>query len=225
MYPPGPGGLGPGRPERGPNPFVRPYGDMTHQNISFVPTRCPFNDRNFHVMPFVNGNAHASDGMSHPTMPVTTGISTMNTVVTGIHKQASIRPAQLLENNNNASSCLSLSEEGEQAEKEQSKAKASESGPSLIELPSMDSNIDGATLESIDLSAIQPISAPPSDQSALIVHPSQEFIFKFYQKLRVVQDILNQKDIYGFLKLQKSTLNPTASAWMPRFGSVSEDRK
>merc|ERR1711990_1276359 len=54
------------------------------------------------------------------------------------------------------------------------------------ELPSMDSTIEGGTLESIDLSAITPAGA-------LVLHPSQ------------------------------STLNPTASEWMPRFGSVSED--
>jgi len=149
------------RPDR----FVRPYSDM-NQNISFVQTRCPFNDRNFHVMPFVNN--------SDMNMPVTTGISTMNTVVTGIHKAPPncpiIRPV------------LTSTDEKE------NKLPAVIQADHFTELPSMESAADVATLESIDLTSITSCL-----QSALVLHPSQ------------------------------STLNPTASEWMPRFGSVSED--
>jgi len=152
------------RPDRG---FVRPYSDhmAAHmaQNISLVPTRCPFNDRNFHVMPFVNN--------SELNMPVTTGISTVNTVVTGIHKP----------NNGSTNQLRPLITE-------QSTEKTPPENKAVIqsEIPSMDSAVDGGTLESIDLSAI-------TSGGALVLHPSQ------------------------------STLNPTASEWMPRFGSVSED--
>ena len=80
----------------------------------------------------------------------------------------------------------------------------------MIELPSMDSNIDGATLESIDLSAISTsISAPisaSSDQSALIVHPSQELILKYFQKLKVVTTKRIKEIVMVLLKLKSQHL-------------------
>ena len=80
-------------------------------------------------------------------MPVTTGISTVNTVVTGIHKGSStIRPI-VTESTNETSP--------------ENKAVIQS------ELPSMDSTVEGGTLESIDLSAITPAGA-------LVLHPSQE---------------------------------------------------
>ena len=123
-------------------------------------------------------------------MPVTTGISTVNTVVTGIHKGSStVRP---------------IVTESTNEQSPENKAVIQS------ELPSMDSTVEGGTLESIDLSAITPAGA-------LVLHPSQE-IFNDQSKnsFSVTSSIEN---------LKKSTLNPTASEWMPRFGSVSEDRE
>lgn len=128
------------------------------QNISLVPTRCPFNDRNFHVMPFMNN--------PDINMPVTTGISTVNTVVTGIHKgpSSTVRP---------------IVTESTNEQSPENKAVIQS------ELPSMDSTVEGGTLESIDLSAITPAGA-------LVLHPSQEIFNKsFISRDQTLCDIIN----------------------------------
>ena len=88
--------------------------------------------------------------MNNPdiNMPVTTGISTVNTVVTGIHKgpSSTVRP---------------IVTESTNEQSPENKAVIQS------ELPSMDSTVEGGTLESIDLSAITPAGA-------LVLHPSQE---------------------------------------------------
>ena len=131
------------------------------QNISLVPTRCPFNDRNFHVMPFVNN--------PEINMPVTTGISTVNTVVTGIHKT-----------NNGPSTLRPIVTDLEKPLENKAVIQS--------EIPSMDSAVDGGTLESIDLSAITP-------GGALVLHPSQEIFNDFY--LTSYAGILPKWPLYG----------------------------
>ena len=90
-------------------------------------------------------------------MPVTTGISTVNTVVTGIHKP----------NNGSTNQLRPLITE-------QSTEKTPPENKAVIqsEIPSMDSAVDGGTLESIDLSAI-------TSGGALVLHPSQEIFIYF----------------------------------------------
>ena len=94
--------------------------------------------------------------MNNPdiNMPVTTGISTVNTVVTGIHKgpSSTVRP---------------IVTESTNEQSPENKAVIQS------ELPSMDSTVEGGTLESIDLSAITPAGA-------LVLHPSQEIFNKSF---------------------------------------------